>query len=296
MTQGNNATASKPQRTLKERLRQVWADLVYIATGGPENEIKPEEDRELIGLRAHRETLNYETLVRIIADVKHLREQDEKRKDTIESKAITLIGSITLASTFIVGLSQISANSSVYTGILKALIVITYICIGLSLLITITFALRATRVGKYKFGLPGLENYWANENKGKTETEIEYSHAVTLLYTYIRNRELINHKAGHVIHSQIWFRRTVFFLFFLTMLMGLPPLLDSSQAAPTTAATPIMVIIVTSTAIDTPTATATYTPSNTATIAPSPTPTASLIPSSTQVPTTIVPATMSVSP
>lgn len=241
-------------------------DLIPFVLWEPEDEVNPEVDEELISFREHKATMNSTHLGTVIEEVKKLQENDTKRENIIESKAVTLIGSVTLASTFVVGLSQPSINNAIYPTGIRTTILLIYIFIGLSLLMTITLALRATQVGKYKFMEPALSDLWKVEDGEKKEIDVLWSQAVTLFYTYIYNRELVNRKATHVSGAQIWFRNTLILLFSLAILLGIPSLLNSGEIPQNPVLVPVIVTATyTDTPSPTPTATATFTLTNTPT-------------------------------
>lgn len=196
--------------------------------GQAENRAK--NDKELTSLQSYVGKVSSDQSATIIEEIKRLENDDRDREKTIESKAVTLIGSITLASTFIVGVSQLSLSNSIYSSWLHILILALYVFLGCSLFLTISLALKATQVGRYRPKSPSLINLWDQwgQKEGNPD-EAYHDQAVTRLYIYIYTRCLINFKAMYVIGAQCWFRNTVVLLFFLSMALGFPRLVSSNQ-------------------------------------------------------------------
>lgn len=235
-----------------------------------EHRIDPNEDPELKDLRTHKDLLSEKQLEELLSELSRFHSEEEKRQDTLESKATTLLGFISLASGIVAGVSQVSLNVDVYTQEFRIIIFLINVLIGISLLISITLALQATRVGKYKFMSPSLSSFWGYMQSERQKTL--RSRALTTLYSHIHNREVINRKAAYVSGAQLWFRNAIILFFVLSTALGVPLILNVNQSNVTVAVTPMQVVVFTPTIPPTLTLFPTDTPSITATLPFTPTP------------------------
>lgn len=221
-------------------------------------------DEELTkNFEASNSNLGLEELKEITTELEQLQEDEDKRKDKIESKALSLLSLTTVASAFVASMISLVSNVS-YPVSVRQTMIIVYGLIVFSLMVTIVLALKVIRVGKYAFMSPSVANIW----QLSTMTRHAYyrDKARLLLQSYIHNRALINNKATFASGAQDWFRNTVVLLVLLTFLIVVAVFSSSSiNAVPIT---------------PTPTVTYTFTPSITHTPSLSPTP----LPSTTPTP------------
>jgi len=192
----------------------------------------------------------------VINELEKLRDTEEKRLDTIESKAFSLISLTGLASTFAIGLIEFNISDHPYPQWFRIVTLILYAMIGFCFIITTVLARRAIHVGRRPFMAPDIANLWTlNQHNGD---EVYQGHAASLLKSYMHNRAVINDKATYVRGAQDWFRNTVVLLFLVPIIFGSAALVPAFQV--TTTATPNVLIIVTNTPTFTPTYTATVLP------------------------------------
>lgn len=185
---------------------------------------------------------------------------EEKRRSEIDSRASMLIGITGIAAGFITGFAPASLNNAPYPTALRAVIIILYVLIGSSFLITILISRRAIQMGKYEYSQPDPSDVLSLREWSQ---QFFYRNlAAKLLYSFERNVVLNNRKATYVIGAQDWFRNAIVLMLMLLACLALAPVFIHSQ--PTE---PIPVIIITPTATITPRPTSTNTP-----VSPSPTP------------------------
>ena len=99
-----------------------------------------------------------DSLDEIIKQLKERFNDEEKRREQIESKARSLQGFTALAGSFIVGFAQFLIGNANLEGMVRLLVIIAYICIALSLLMTVTLAQKA--VNTARFVRPTLSEWW----------------------------------------------------------------------------------------------------------------------------------------
>jgi len=174
----------------------------------PDDEFTSDDKETLQKYRDKVKLIKGNELKEIINDLNRRAEDEEERKNILESKALSLLGFTGIALTLILGLLSIpiSEDNSLSLKCFVALLTLA----GISLLLTAIFSLSVTMVGRYKFAEPDIENLLAfAENDADN---VWQEQAYDMLWSYLKNRILINHKAGFVIGSQKWFRNAVVFL------------------------------------------------------------------------------------
>lgn len=155
--------------------------------------------------------------------------REENRRETIETKASTLLGVTGLATTFVTGVVGIYPDKifTMPTGILFA-ITFLYILIVFSLIMTILLAYHTIIVGRYLFTYPSIDDLL--KLPAATLVEVKRERLSSIYYSYEKNTENINLKASYVIGSQLWFRNSMVLLLLLALVLAIViPAVGKSQ-------------------------------------------------------------------
>lgn len=202
------------------------------------------------------------SLDEIVNQLKERLADEEKRRGQIESKAQTLQGFTVLAGSFIVGFGQFLIGTTNLNGPLRILIVVAYICIASSLLMTITLARKAVSTAKFTYPKPSDWLSLRDWNR-----EIIVKQYIVDLYTSIdRNTDTINDKATFLNGAEDWIRNVTWLLSLLIFILVFVTF--NAQSSSTDQPINVIVVTPTETAILTPTLTDTPIPTSTIILSP----------------------------
>ena len=219
----------------------------------------------------------------------NLLEREEKRLQTIETKAFALLGITGIATGFIIGfagllLDATKVNSlpiNIYGGVIYFFVVISFI-------FTIFLSMKVVTVGEYKFTYPSPREILRLADESLLV--IKRDRAISTFYSYLKNQEVINQKATYLGGAQLWFRNSIILLLILSLGLAIySPI--KSLSSPTIAITPLITSSSTSTVIS---KTPVFSPSSTPTLRITKTPYAPntptfTLPTKTHKPPTVTP-------
>ncbi len=275
-------------RRLYERSALDWLPIIFNAEKYFPKSRRPDNSRRLTIAAQLRDVAGDNLSIALEQFDKLFNEEDERRKQ-VETKATNLIGFTAISSSFIVGFAQFLAGSNPVPQPFRTIIILLYILIAVSLLVTVILAFRAVAISEFQ--IPLITNISIFEwNKDV----INRKRAENLLFVWENNKAATNDKATYVKGAEDWFRNTIYLLLVLMVTMA------ATIAANTTSQQqqePIKVIILTpSTAPGavTPTVVTINTPTSVVTATGTISPTAIITPSATALAqaTTIAPVTV----
>jgi hypothetical protein len=135
--------------------------------------------------------------------------KEEERGDTIEAKANSLIGNISISTGLITGLAGlIVVNNQIFPFFIDIVLIAIYLVIGFSIIISVLWGIRTINVGEYKYTVPDIEDVYKFDIL--TKEKIKREQISTYIYCCLRQRNLFNTKANRLITSQKWFRVAIY--------------------------------------------------------------------------------------
>ena len=148
-----------------------------------------------------------------------LLDHEEQRRDSMERKAFTLLGTTGVATAFVVGFAGLMLDGSkLGVGVFMGCVAVLYFVIVSALLLTILLALRVVEVGTYRFAYPGVDEV---RHLGEVPLIVaKRERAGTVLRCFERNHAVVNGKANYLIGAQVWFRNAMVLLFLLATLLA----------------------------------------------------------------------------
>lgn len=274
-------------RRLYEGSAIDWLPIIFNAKKYFPRNPRPDNSRKLI-IEAQLREIDANHIDIALEQFEKLSNEEEERRKQVEAKAANLIGFTAISSSFIVGFAQFLAGSNPAPQPFRTIIIILYILIAVSLLITVILAFRAIAISEFQ--IPWITNI--STFKWNTST-INRKRVENLLFAWEGNKAATNDKATYVKGAEDWFRNTIYLLLVLMVTMA------ATIASNTTSQQqeePIKVIILTpSTAPSTATSTVVPTniPTSVVTSTATVSSTATIPPSATSLvqPTIISPAT-----
>lgn len=174
---------------------------------------KPQQDRQ-DQIRSNLEQLGEEELKYTAEFLKAQYQEENERQRITESKANQIIGFSAISMSFVVAFAEVVSLGGGGGPAIRSLTTLTYCLIGLSFLITVLLAFRATSVSTYQ--QPNLEV--VSGASGQTLGKMRLDFAVSLQASYEHNHQVVNDKATYLLGAQLWLRNVIILLVSMVLL------------------------------------------------------------------------------
>ena len=174
-------------------------------------------DLSMIKARKLAAAISKSKIDQAVAYAKDEIERLERAGNTVQSKAVTLMGATGISASFILGFSGFLIENfsgredwSLWLGILF------FVTLALSFGATTIFSLKTNTVSAFTY--PKLMDVNILIDKGTLPFKREY--LASLLHSARKNRNVVNVKTSYLIFAQKWFRNSVVLLLLLSILLS----------------------------------------------------------------------------
>jgi hypothetical protein len=148
-----------------------------------------------------------------------LMANEERRRETIESKGTTLVGIAGISTAFITGFGALLLDrSKISDPTVLTIVAILYTLVDVCLLLSFVHAAHSVNVRKFWVAKPRAEDIFGLADHSLIKARMD--RVASLYVSYVRNCSENDRKATFVIAAQNWYRNAIVLLLLAGVLLG----------------------------------------------------------------------------